>query len=47
LRVVVDWHADSGRIEREALEMRYPAELLPPGSVPELHFKIRRIICSR
>jgi 5-methylthioribose kinase len=39
LRVAVDWHADPRRIEREALGMRYLAELLPPGSVPELLFQ--------
>ena len=39
LRVAVDWHADPRRIEREALGMRYLADLLPPGSVPQLLFE--------
>ncbi len=39
--VAVDWHANPRRLEREALGLRYLAELLPPGSVPELLFEDR------
>lgn len=39
LRVEVEWLSAPERIEREALGMRWLAELLPPGSVPALVFE--------
>jgi aminoglycoside phosphotransferase (APT) family kinase protein len=38
LRVAVDWFSDPQRIEREALALRWLAELAPAGSVPALVF---------
>jgi hypothetical protein len=34
LRVAVDWFSDPTRIHREALGLRWLAQLAPPGSVP-------------
>jgi aminoglycoside phosphotransferase (APT) family kinase protein len=39
LRVPVDWFSSPTRIHREALGLRYLAELAPPGSVPGLVFE--------
>jgi aminoglycoside phosphotransferase (APT) family kinase protein len=38
LRVAVDWFSDPARIGREALGLRYLAEMLPAGAVPRLIF---------
>lgn len=42
LRVAADWYADPRRIHREALGLRWLAELTPAGSVPELIFEDER-----
>jgi len=39
LRVEVDWFSDPSRIRKEALGLRWLAELAPPGTVPELVFE--------
>jgi aminoglycoside phosphotransferase (APT) family kinase protein len=39
LRVPVDWFSSPMRIHREALGLRYLAELAPPGSIPGLVFE--------
>jgi aminoglycoside phosphotransferase (APT) family kinase protein len=39
LRVPVDWFSNPERIHREALGLRYLAELAPPGSIPGLVFE--------
>jgi hypothetical protein len=39
LRVTVDWFSDPTRIHREALGLRWLAQLAPPGSVPGLVFE--------
>jgi aminoglycoside phosphotransferase (APT) family kinase protein len=39
LRVAVDWFSDPARIGREALGLRYLAELAPPGTVTPLVFE--------
>ena len=39
LRVPVDWFSSPTRIHREALGLRYLAELAPPGSIPSLVFE--------
>jgi aminoglycoside phosphotransferase (APT) family kinase protein len=39
LRVAVDWFSDPARIGREALGLRYLAELAPPGSTTPLVFE--------
>jgi hypothetical protein len=39
LRVAVDWFSDPTRVHREALGLRWLAELAPPGSVPALDFE--------
>jgi 5-methylthioribose kinase len=41
LRVAVDWFSDPARIHREALGMRWLAELAPPGAVPALLWEDR------
>lgn len=38
LRVAVDWFSDPARIEREALGLRWLAELAPPGTITPLVF---------
>lgn len=39
LRVAVDWFSDPNRIHREALGLRWLAQLAPAGSVPALVFE--------
>src|SRR3954469_21910032 len=39
LRVEVDWFSDVARIHREALGLRYLAELAPPGTITPLIFQ--------
>jgi aminoglycoside phosphotransferase (APT) family kinase protein len=39
LRVAVDWFSDPARISREALGLRYLAELAPPGATTPLVFE--------
>ncbi|MCE9562321.1 MAG: phosphotransferase [Planctomycetes bacterium] len=39
LRVAVDWFSDPTRIHREALGLRWLAQLAPPGSAPALIFE--------
>src|SRR3954451_15425470 len=39
LRVAVDWFSDVARIHREALGLRYLAELAPPGTITPLIFQ--------
>lgn len=39
LRVAVDWFSDPTRVHREALGLRWLAQLAPPGSVPALVFE--------
>jgi tRNA A-37 threonylcarbamoyl transferase component Bud32 len=41
LRVKVDWFSSPARIEREALGLRYLAELAPPGTITPLVFEDR------
>lgn len=38
LRVVVDWHSDPRRVEREALGMQRLAEIAPAGAITKLVF---------
>ena len=38
LRVVVDWHSDPRRVEREALGMQRLLEIAPPGAITPLMF---------
>jgi 5-methylthioribose kinase len=42
LRVADDWFSDPARIHREALGMRWLAELAPPGAVPAFLWEDRR-----
>src|SRR5205823_2384351 len=39
LRVAVDWFSDPARIHREALGLKYLAELAPPGTITPLVFE--------
>ncbi|HEY7116124.1 MAG TPA: phosphotransferase [Tepidisphaeraceae bacterium] len=39
LRVAVDWFSDPRRIEREALGLKYLAEIAPPGTITPLVFE--------
>lgn len=39
LRVAVDWFADPARVHREAMGMRWLAELAPPGAITPLIFE--------
>lgn len=39
LRVPVDWFSSPLRVHREALGLRYLAELAPPGTIPSLVFE--------
>ena len=39
LRVPVDWFSSPMRVHREALGLRYLAELAPPGTIPPLVFE--------
>lgn len=39
LRVAADWFSDPARIGREALGLRWMAELAPPGTAPQLVFE--------
>jgi aminoglycoside phosphotransferase (APT) family kinase protein len=39
LRVAVDWFSDPRRIEREALGLKYLAEIAPPGAITPLVFE--------
>src|SRR5207247_1095754 len=39
LRVGVDWFSDPARSHREALGMRFLAELAPPRAIPRLIFE--------
>src|SRR6185369_10208057 len=39
LRVAVEWYSSPERIHREALGMRWLAQLAPPGSTTELIFE--------
>jgi hypothetical protein len=39
LRTTVDWYCDPGRIGREAMGLRWLAELAPPGATPPLVFE--------
>lgn len=39
LRVAVDWFSDPARIQREALGLKYLAEIAPPGSTTPLIFE--------
>ncbi|MGH7214269.1 MAG: phosphotransferase family protein, partial [Tepidisphaeraceae bacterium] len=39
LRVKVDWFSDPARVEREALGLKYLAQLAPPGAITPLVFQ--------